>query len=53
MAEDIYERFRTHCELDRRTNGEMLEIMMRSYERELKAGLAPQGAKSPDKARSE
>lgn len=35
MKEDVYDRFRQHCEIDRRTNGDMLEIMMRSYEREM------------------
>lgn len=37
MKEGIYDRFRQHCETDRRTNGEMLEIMMQAYERELKS----------------
>lgn len=36
MSEDVYERFRQHCKIDRRTNGEMLEIMMAAYEREMK-----------------
>jgi len=53
MEEDVYERFRQHCRIDRRTNGEMLEIMMAAYEREMKAGSAPQGAKDPAKSRSE
>ena len=34
MTETVYERFRKHCQIDRRTNGEMLEIMMEAYERE-------------------
>lgn len=34
MAENVYERFRKHCEEDRRTNGEMLEIMMAAYEKQ-------------------
>lgn len=37
MQSDVYDRFRQHCTDDRRTNGEMLEIMMGCYERELKA----------------
>lgn len=36
MTETVYERFRQHCRIDRRTNGEMLEIMMEAYERDLK-----------------
>lgn len=36
MAESVYDRFRQHCETDRRTNGDMLEIMMAAYERENK-----------------
>lgn len=35
MTEVVYERFRQHCRTDRRTNGEMLEIMMAAYEREM------------------
>lgn len=36
MTEVVYERFRQHCRTDRRTNGEMLEIMMEAYERDMK-----------------
>jgi hypothetical protein len=36
MHEDVYDRFRQHCTTDRRTNGEMLEIMIDAYKRELK-----------------
>lgn len=36
MTEVVYERFRQHCRVDRRKNGEMLEIMMAAYEREAK-----------------
>lgn len=36
MKPEIYEQFQKHARLDRRTNGEMLELMMRAYERELK-----------------
>lgn len=36
MTESVYDRFRQHCETDRRTNGDMLEIMMGAYEREMK-----------------
>lgn len=53
MSEDTYERFRQHCRIDRRTNGEMLEIMMVAYEREMKAGSAAPAAKDPAKSRSE
>lgn len=33
MREDVYDRFRMYCEQDRRTNGEMLEIMMTEWEK--------------------
>lgn len=36
MQESVYSRFRKHCEDDRRSNGEMLEIMMEAYEAALK-----------------
>lgn len=35
MPEDVYERFRQHCTIERRTNGDMLEVMMAAYEREM------------------
>lgn len=51
MPEEVYDRFRQHCEDDRRTNGEMLEIMMGAYERakrqSLQTGPAPIGAEGP------
>jgi hypothetical protein len=31
MQEDVYERFRALCEQERRTNGDMLEILLSSY----------------------
>lgn len=31
MREDVYERFRALCERQRRTNGEMLEILLSDY----------------------
>jgi hypothetical protein len=31
MAESSYDRFRALCEHERRTNGEMLEILMEHY----------------------
>lgn len=31
MQEDVYERFRMLCERERRTNGDMLAVMMESY----------------------
>lgn len=31
MHEDNYERFRALCELERRTNGEMMEVLMEHY----------------------
>lgn len=31
MREDVYERFRALAEQERRTNGEMLELMMDAY----------------------
>jgi hypothetical protein len=36
MPVQIYERFRDHCERERRTNGDMLEEMMKSYEKQAK-----------------
>lgn len=35
MSESVYDRFRQHCRIDRRTNGEMLEIMMSAYEKQM------------------
>lgn len=37
MPEETYERFRTLCKRERRTNGDMLRILMEGYfERETK-----------------
>lgn len=31
MPEDVYERFRTLCAKERRTNGDMLSVLLGSY----------------------
>lgn len=31
MQEDVYDRFRALCEQERRTNGDMLAVMMETY----------------------
>lgn len=38
MREDVYDRFRTLCERERRTNGEQLEVMMSFYEQAKREG---------------